>query len=70
MGKSLSQPASPSRETWYCGARLALQPNGSGHARAKDRIDRTPTEHEPWGVRRFFVTDPNSVVVNVVNHQK
>jgi len=25
---------------------------------------------EPWGVRRFFVTDPNGVVINVMNHQK
>ena len=25
---------------------------------------------ESWGVRRFFVTDPNSVVINVMSHQK
>jgi catechol 2,3-dioxygenase-like lactoylglutathione lyase family enzyme len=24
---------------------------------------------EPWGVRRFFVRDPNGKVVNVVSHQ-
>lgn len=24
---------------------------------------------EPWGVRRFFVRDPNGRVVNVVTHQ-
>ncbi len=23
---------------------------------------------EPWGVRRFFVRDPNGVIVNVVSH--
>jgi hypothetical protein len=23
---------------------------------------------EPWGARRFFVRDPNGVVVNVVGH--
>jgi hypothetical protein len=23
---------------------------------------------EPWGVRRFFVKDPNGVVVNVLSH--
>jgi hypothetical protein len=23
---------------------------------------------EPWGPRRFFVRDPNGVVVNVVGH--
>ena len=27
-----------------------------------------PLTHEPWGVRRFFVRDPNGVVVNVVGH--
>ena len=29
-----------------------------------------PLTDEPWGVRRFFVTDPNGVVINVMNHQK
>lgn len=29
-----------------------------------------PLTTEPWGVRRFFVTDPNGVVVNVMCHQK
>jgi len=29
-----------------------------------------PLTDEPWGVRRFFVTDPNGVVINVVNHRK
>ena len=29
-----------------------------------------PLTDEPWGVRRFFVTDPNGVVVNVMYHQK
>jgi catechol 2,3-dioxygenase-like lactoylglutathione lyase family enzyme len=28
-----------------------------------------PLTDEPWGVRRFFVTDPNGVVVNVVSHR-
>lgn len=27
-----------------------------------------PLTTEPWGVRRFFVRDPNGVVVNVVSH--
>jgi catechol 2,3-dioxygenase-like lactoylglutathione lyase family enzyme len=27
-----------------------------------------PLTEEPWGVRRFFVRDPNGVVVNVVAH--
>jgi len=29
-----------------------------------------PLTDEPWGVRRFFVTDPNGVVINVMSHRK
>ena len=29
-----------------------------------------PLTDEPWGVRRFFVKDPNGLTVNVVNHKK
>jgi catechol 2,3-dioxygenase-like lactoylglutathione lyase family enzyme len=28
-----------------------------------------PLTDEPWGVRRFFVRDPNGVVVNVLGHR-
>ena len=28
-----------------------------------------PLTDEPWGVRRFFVTDPNGVIINVVSHR-
>ncbi len=28
-----------------------------------------PLSDEPWGVRRFFVADPNGVVVNVMSHR-
>jgi predicted enzyme related to lactoylglutathione lyase len=27
-----------------------------------------PLTDEPWGVRRFFVQDPNGLVVNVMSH--
>ena len=27
-----------------------------------------PLTNEPWGVRRFFVTDPNGVIINVLSH--
>jgi len=27
-----------------------------------------PLTDEPWGVRRFFLRDPNGVVVNVLSH--
>jgi len=29
-----------------------------------------PLRDEPWGVRRFFVTDPNGKIINVVSHHK
>ena len=29
-----------------------------------------PLTTEPWGIRRFHVTDPNGVVVNVMSHHK
>jgi catechol 2,3-dioxygenase-like lactoylglutathione lyase family enzyme len=29
-----------------------------------------PLTDEPWGGRRFFVTDPNGVVINVMSHRK
>jgi catechol 2,3-dioxygenase-like lactoylglutathione lyase family enzyme len=29
-----------------------------------------PLTDEPWGVRRFFVTDPNGVIINVASHHK
>jgi predicted enzyme related to lactoylglutathione lyase len=28
-----------------------------------------PLTDEPWGVRRFFVRDPNGMIVNVVSHK-
>jgi catechol 2,3-dioxygenase-like lactoylglutathione lyase family enzyme len=28
-----------------------------------------PLTDEPWGVRRFFVRDPNGAIVNVVSHR-
>ena len=27
-----------------------------------------PLTDEPWGVRRFFVRDPNGVVLNILSH--
>ena len=29
-----------------------------------------PLTTEPWGVRRFHVTDPNGVVINIMSHNK
>ena len=28
-----------------------------------------PLTDEPWGVRRFFVKDPNGVVINLASHR-
>jgi len=28
-----------------------------------------PLTDEPWGVRRFFVADPNGTVINVMSHR-
>ena len=40
------------------------------HSRAVSRGLRIvyPLTDEPWGVRRFFVTDPNGLVINVMCH--
>ena len=29
-----------------------------------------PATDEPWGVRRFFVADPNGVIINILSHRK
>lgn len=29
-----------------------------------------PLTDEPWGVRRFFVLDPNGAVINVLSHNE
>jgi uncharacterized glyoxalase superfamily protein PhnB len=29
-----------------------------------------PLTTEPWGVKRFFVTDPNGIVLNIMSHPK
>jgi predicted enzyme related to lactoylglutathione lyase len=38
-------------------------------ARARGYAIVYPLTHEPWGVRRFFVRDPNGKIVNVVSHK-
>jgi len=40
------------------------------HARVHDRGLRIvyPLTTEPWGVRRFFVEDPNGRIINVLAH--
>jgi catechol 2,3-dioxygenase-like lactoylglutathione lyase family enzyme len=40
------------------------------HARAVSRGCSIvyPLTNEPWGVRRFFVSDPDGTVINVLSH--
>lgn len=40
------------------------------HARVRDRALRIvyPLTNEPWGVRRFFVEDPDGRIINVLAH--
>ena len=40
------------------------------HARAIERGLHIvyPLTDEPWGMRRFFVVDPNGVIINVSSH--
>jgi catechol 2,3-dioxygenase-like lactoylglutathione lyase family enzyme len=42
------------------------------YARAQRRGDDIayPLTDEAWGVRRFFVRDPNGVVINVLSHSE
>ena len=42
------------------------------HAKAVERDLEIvhPLTDEPWGVRRFFVRDPNGKVINVMAHSK
>jgi uncharacterized glyoxalase superfamily protein PhnB len=42
------------------------------HAKAIERgIEIVyPLTDEPWGVRRFFVVDPNGMVINVMSHPR
>jgi predicted enzyme related to lactoylglutathione lyase len=41
------------------------------HARAVEQGCEIvhPLSDEPWGVRRFFVRDPNGAVINVMQHR-
>jgi catechol 2,3-dioxygenase-like lactoylglutathione lyase family enzyme len=40
------------------------------HSAAQERGDEIvyPLKDEDWGVRRFFVRDPNGLVINVMRH--
>ena len=40
------------------------------HQRAVDAGSEIvyPLTHEPWGLTRFFIRDPNGVVINITQH--
>jgi uncharacterized glyoxalase superfamily protein PhnB len=42
------------------------------HAAAVERDCQIvhPLTDEPWGVRRFFVVDPNGLVLNIMSHRE
>ena len=74
-------PSNPTAQVivFRADARASVQPQMSievddvdlAHAHAVERGLQIvyPLTDEPWGVRRFFVTDPNGVVVNVLSHK-
>jgi catechol 2,3-dioxygenase-like lactoylglutathione lyase family enzyme len=50
------------------GSRQALDSAHAEAVRAGHDVIYGPVE-EPWGVRRFFVRDPNGVVISVLAHE-
>jgi len=56
----------------------ALLPNVSVEVEDVDKIYAAATERgleivypltsEPWGIRRFFVVDPNGMILNILSH--
>jgi catechol 2,3-dioxygenase-like lactoylglutathione lyase family enzyme len=56
----------------------ALLPNVSVEVEDVDKVYAAATErgieivypltNEPWGVRRFFVVDPNGMILNILSH--
>jgi uncharacterized glyoxalase superfamily protein PhnB len=77
---TLASPSNPTAQVTLMGpdATAAVQPDLSVEVDDVDAVHATmvedgaeivhPLRDEPWGVRRFFVVDPNGRVVNVVGH--
>ena len=63
MSKDATAPVSPD-------VTIEVEDVDAVHAKAVERGFEVvhPVTDEPWGVRRFFVRDPNGIVVNVVGH--
>lgn len=77
---TLASPDNPTAQIMLLGANTeAPQPDISIEVADVDAAHDTmvaagaevvyPLRDEPWGVRRFFVRDPDGTVVNVVSHR-
>jgi catechol 2,3-dioxygenase-like lactoylglutathione lyase family enzyme len=59
------------REAMRVDISLEVTDVDAAHAEAQRRGLQVvyPLTDEPWGIRRFFLRDPNGLVVNVASHQ-
>jgi uncharacterized glyoxalase superfamily protein PhnB len=77
---TLASPSHPTAQVTLMGpdATAAIQPDVTIEVDDVDVVHAAmvedgaqivhPLQDESWGVRRFFVTDPNGRVINVVGH--
>ena len=67
LRESVSPPASPK-----VSLTIEVADVDAVHAQAEARGIHIvyPLTTEPWGVRRFHVTDPNGLVINIMSHCK
>ncbi|WP_328535926.1 VOC family protein [Streptomyces sp. NBC_00344] len=79
---TLASPANPTAQLTFTthDESAAVQPDLSIEVEDVDTVHAAvvaagaeivhPLQDEEWGVRRFFVRDPNGKVVNVVSHRR
>ena len=63
-------PASPPQSQLFLSIEVADVDTAHAQAMTRGVPIIYPLTTEPWGVRRFHVTDPNGVVINVMSHHK
>ena len=61
-GRGAVHRSAISKPPWSRGRGVSVRTRSSGYEIVH------PLTEEAWGTRRFFVRDPNGVVVNVVGH--
>ncbi|MGK8522246.1 VOC family protein [Nocardia asteroides] len=77
---TMASPSNPTAQVLLVGPEAGeLQPDMSVEVDDVDAVHAAvtaagadvvyPLRDEPWGVRRFFVRDPNGTIVNVVSHR-